>query len=402
MRMKAVSITIVGLGCLLILGLVIFALTHPSPYAPKFVPLRSAPVGSYTWMDYNWGRAVPVQDGKMWITARSSPTNWQSFLYDVTNRLIIAELLGGSPIFFNQDRTKLLCEGYSLEGSWKWKVARWLDKFPLGKPIAQRINRVEAFWVLNLKDGSAEPVGQVSQFPGMGSSFLPSPGFSYGVNIPSTSLGQHELFLCDLASNVLTKVTVSGDVVGWWDAHTLLLHDGGNNFVLMDMLTRHAELLLSADTTTKLMEQMGLPGGPGDIGWLSNWNGNGYDFFFTFRSQKNWGESFLLKLDRNEKTLKLVKRDFKFQWLGVFDAEGTRYLYEGENGQPGAGGNGGVYLRDLADDRVKTLIPPDNGGQYSLARFCGNGVIYMRKKALWRVDLNGSNNMPVFQPAGGR
>ncbi len=401
MRMKVARIAIVGLGCLFGFGILLVALTQPSPYGPKLVPLRSAPIGSYTWMAYDWGGAVPVQDGTMWIIATTGH-KMHNFLYDVTDRLIVGELVNANAIFFNRDRTKLLCAGYSLERSWKWKVVRWLENFPLGKPLAQRINRVEAFWVLNLTNESSEPVGQVSQFPGTSSRFLPAPGFRYGVNMPTTSVGRHELFLCDLERNLMTKMTIRGTLVGWWDAHTLLLHDEGNNFVLQDVLSQQTEMLLGAEATAKWMEQMGLPGSVGDLGWRSYWNGSGYDFFFTLESQKNWGESFLLKLERSDRTLKLVKRDFKFEWQGVWDAAGAHYLYEGESGAPGGGGNGGVYLRDLSDDRVTTLVPPDNGGQYSLARFCGDGVIYMRKKALWWVGLNGSNNAPVFQPAGGR
>jgi hypothetical protein len=286
-----------------------------------------------------------------------------------------------------------------MEGSWKWKLSRWLGKFTLSKPLAKRINQVEAFWVLNLKDGSAEPVGSVSQAPGFGSRFVPAPGFRYGVNRPTASVGGHELFLCDLQSNLLTKITISGKLVGWWDAETLLVDDEWNNLAMLDVVTHQTNTILSAEMISKSLQGMGLPGSAADIGWMCNWNGRGYDFFFTLAREKNWGESFLLKLDRNDRTLKLVKRTFKFKHLGFFDSEGAYYLYEGESGPPGRGGNGGVYLRDVSDDSVRTLVPPDNGGQYSLARFCVDGVIYMRNKLLWRVDLDGSNNSPLFQPS---
>src|SRR5690349_4942250 len=120
MRMKLMRIILFGLPFLLVLLLALVALTRPSPNAPKFVPLHSPPTGSFAEMDYDWGGAVPVHDGQFWITVWSSTTNWHCFLYDWTNRLVVGELLRATPIFFNQDHTKLLCEGYSLEGSWKW------------------------------------------------------------------------------------------------------------------------------------------------------------------------------------------------------------------------------------------------------------------------------------------
>ena len=400
MRMRPVRIAVPGLLCLVALVLVLRVLSDPSPSAPRFVPLLSPPVGTYTRMDYDWGGAVPVQDGKVWIETWSSRTNWHCYLYDVTNRLIVGELFNATPIFFNHDRTKLLCEGYSLEGAWKWRLSRWLQKFPLTKPLAQKINRLEAFWVLDFKDGSAKAVGSVSQFPGSGSRFSPSPGFRFGVINPTWP--GTELFVCDLASNLFTRFAISGYVVGWWDAHTLLVRDERSNFVLRDVITHQTNMLFSAETTSKLLVQMGLPGSSYEISSRCNWNGREYDFFFGPGREMNWGESFLLKLDRNDRTLKLVKRNFKFHHLGFLDAAGTHYLYEGENGTPGTGGNGGVFLYDLSDDSVRTLVPPDNAGQYSLARFCGDGVIYSRNRVLWRVDLDGSNNVPLFRPNGGR
>jgi len=218
----------------------------------------------------------------------------------------------------------------------------------------------------------------------------------------------HELFLCDMKSNLFTRINIGGQLVGWWDEHTLLVHDGTNNLVLRDVTTRQTEPLLSAEEISKLLQKMGLPSRADDIGrarapWLSShWNGRAYDFFFTVAKEENWESQFLVKLDRNNRTLNLVKRDFKSHHLGFFDANATHYIYEGENGAPGRGGNGAVYICDLSDDSVRTLVPPDNGGQYSLARFCGDGVIYMHKRVLWRVELDGSNNMPLFQPGEGR
>jgi hypothetical protein len=75
--------------------------------------------------------------------------------------------------------------------------------------------------------------------------------------------------------------------VGWWDTHTLLVHDEGNNFVLLDVITRKTSTLLSAEATSEFMVETGLPGGPADIGWVCHWNGGGYDLFLTLEKQKN-------------------------------------------------------------------------------------------------------------------
>lgn len=41
-------------------------------------------------------------------------------------------------------------------------------------------------------------------------------------------------------------------------------------------------------------------------------------------------------------------------------------------------------------------MPPDNKGQYAIPRFYGDEVIYYRNRVLWRIGLDGSNNVPVF------
>ncbi len=399
--MKRTVIVLCSLLCLAGLLVVIASLGSPSPNAPRFVPMHSQPVGTYTWANYDWGGAVPVQGGKVWIETRSSLTNWHWFLYDVTNRLIVGELFKAWPVFFNHDQTRLLCEGESLEADWKWKLIRWLQTFPIGKSLARKMNRPEVFWILNLKDGSARRVGQLSQFQGTGSRFLPSPGFRYGVNRPSTS-PDTEWFLCDLESNRFARLTLSGQVAGWWDAQSLLVKDKGSNFMLFDVATRQTNTLFSAREISSLLKQFDLPDDPSALGTLLNWNGHDYDFYFTLAKEKNWGESFLLKADRATRTLRLVKRNFKFHHLGRLDAEGAHYLYEGESGPPGTGGNGGVYLRDLSDDSVQTLVEPDNRGQYALARFCADGVIYLRSKQFFWVDLHGSNDAPLFRSGESR
>jgi hypothetical protein len=68
--------------------------------------------------------------------------------------------------------------------------------------------------------------------------------------------------------------------------------------------------------------------------------------------------------------------------LGRLDITATHYLYNGERGLPGQGGNGAVLLRNLEDNSITSLVPPDNSGQYSLPRFYRNEVIYFRNRLL--------------------
>jgi len=204
--------------------------------------------------------------------------------------------------------------------------------------------------------------------------------------------------LCDLESNLFTRIKIDGEPHGWWDEKNILFKDKQNNFNLLDVTTHKTNTIFAATAISRCLQELGLPDDshPGGITAFSHWNGRDNDILFTEYKEKNRGKSFLLKADRKDLSLKLLYRDFKFQWGGYLDADCTHYVYEGESGPPGTGGNGGVYLRNLTNGTTRTLVEPDNGGQYSLVRFCDDGVIYWRKRLLWRVDLNGSNNAPLI------
>jgi hypothetical protein len=240
-------------------------------------------------------------------------------------------------------------------------------------------------------------LGELSQFPGTGSTWRSSPGFRYGCNVPSNAEDGSAFFLCDLETGVFAKIKLQGDVQGWWGESKILVRDSAQNFVLFDVTTRQTNTLFSARFLEESIRQMNLTNYSGQIRAINNWNGNGYDFYFALQTASyQAGESFLFKASQAEPALKLLYRDFKFEHLGRLDITASRYLYNGEPGPAGKGGNGAVLLRNLVDNSVITLVPPDNSGQYSLPRFYGNEVIYFRNRLLWRMSLDMSNNAPML------
>jgi len=394
--MKRMRFILPVVVCLLLFTAIFTGLLGTDPHAPQFVPVQTQPSGPFKAMFYNWYSVVPVQGGRVWFWTVPAATNGhtQHFLYELKSHRVVGELLNGAPIFANSDQTKLLCEGYSITESLKWKLIRWLQKSSFGR-LSQKLNYEQAFWVLDLRNNSAVRVGKVTQAVGSGSSFIPSPGFRFGYNEPSTAK-DGELFLCDLESNLFTKIKIEGRPLGWWDGHTILFRDHPNNFSLYDVVTRRTNTVITSAAIATCLQKLNLPDDTADITAICHWNGTDNDILLTKSSEKNWGECFMLKVDRNDLSLKLLYRDFKFQWLGRLDGDCTHYIYEGESGKPGRGGNGGVYLRNLTNGTTLTLVEPDNGG-YSLASFCDGGVIYSRKRLLWRVDLDGSNNAPLIR-----
>ncbi len=200
-------------------------------------------------------------------------------------------------------------------------------------------------------------------------------------------------FLCDLEEETFTKIKFSGDLRGWWDDHNIVIKTSTADFVLFNILTRQTTPFFSTQTIQKFLADSGITNDPAGITTLFNWNGRDFDLYFTSnrKSGLDTNTTFLIKAEHAGPTLKLLYRDFKLHWLGWLDASATHYVYSGENRTPGKGGNGGVFLRDLVNNTTRTIVEPDNSGQYALARLYSNSVIYSHNRVLWRVDLDTTN-----------
>jgi hypothetical protein len=240
-------------------------------------------------------------------------------------------------------------------------------------------------------------VGELSQIAGTGSHWRPSPGFRYGCNVPNNAEEGTAFFLCDVETGAFEKIRFQGDVQGWWDESQLLIREPAGNFVLFNVITRKTNTLFSAKFLENTLHQLDLTNYPGQIRAINDWNGHGYDFYFASQTASyGAGESFLFKTSHADPSMKLIYRNFKFEHLGRLDTSAKYYLYNGELGLPGRGGNGAVLLRDLTKNSIRTLVPPDNRGQYSLPRFYRDEVIYRRNQTIWRISLDGSNNAALF------
>ena len=124
------------------------------------------------------------------------------------------------------------------------------------------------------------------------------------------------------------------------------------------------------------------------------WNGRENEFYLT-DTHKKWQatNSFLAKIERPNGGLKLLARDFKFEWSDHLDASGSLYLY---SGRTDGDRSDAVLLRNMKDNTETTLVASDGTKLFSIPRFYGHSAIYVRSNMLWRIDLNGSNNTRLF------
>ena len=402
--MNKKRITLFTASLLLVVGAALVVTLPPKadPEAPRFIRGQIQPAAPFTSIHYGWSELVPFAGKKVWLWTASG-TNHHCYWYDLDKRTVIGELLKAGPVFCNADETKLLCQGHdSLETSFKQKLADLGRKIFGGKAPIPKLNRADTYWVLDLRNNSVKRMGELSQIPGTGSTWRPSPGFRYGCNVPSNSEEGTAFFICDLETGVFRKIRFRGDLQGWWDETRILIRDPGDNFVLLDILSGNTSTLFSAGLWADTLREKNLTNFSGRIRAINNWNGSNYDFYFGLQNASyQAGASFLFKANHEVPVLKLLFPNFKFEHLGRLDASASHYLYGGEPGLPGRGGNGAVLLRDLSNNSVTTLVPPDNRGQYSLPRFYGDEVVYIRNRMLWRMSLTAaSNNAPVLSTIG--
>jgi len=381
---------------LLAIGVAIFLLTPGgSSRVPRFVPGKVVPVGNYSNTHYNWLHLRPFVNDKVWVFGQRNGTNAFFCLYDLREHVILGELENAGAVMVNHDGTKLLCEGPdSAAISIRSAFIACLRRIT-GRKIGAQINQFESFWVLDLRDNSAKRVGATSQFAGTGSRWYSSPGLRYGCTRPTT---EPAFMIFDFAKEQITRSKVDGRIIGWWDDQNIFYKDRDNNFSIYDVVNEKSVVLIRVERLAKKL-QGSSNAKAAEAEAFANWNGREYDFYlaekeYEFRAKR----SFLFKIERTtpEPTLSVVAWDFKFEWGGHLNADGTQFLYQGESGAPGSGGNGGVYLRDLSDSSVRTIVPPDNRGQYAIPRFYSNEVIYFRNRTIWRIGLDGSDDTPLF------
>ncbi len=185
--------------------------------------------------------------------------------------------------------------------------------------------------------------------------------------------------------------------LGWWDNSNIIVRDTNDNLILYDVPSGKTTDFLSAARLTKFLEEMQIwDERPGAVSLLCDWNGRENEFYLADTEKRlQAGTSFLIKIERPGAALKLLNREFKFEWQGELDRAGTRYVYSGR--LPGQGISG-VYLRDVTAKTNRMLVIPDNDTAFTHPRLFRDSLIYLKSNMLWRIDLNGSNRTRLFPP----
>ncbi len=379
---------------LLAFAILLLVAPNPSPgRSPQFTGLPiTAPAGNVLAYDFLAPR--PFENGGMWVGVMSGPTNWHMFVFDIENRRVVGRLTNGWPEMLFGDQ--LLCS-QAAPAVPRWKKVQ--DEFlrllgpVFGKRVTLKPSDTEAreYWLLDLQNNTAKSLGNIA---GTGSE-VPSPDFRYCFTARFGPLVPH-CYLFDLHKKRIAKLDAYGYACGWWDNSRILFETTNSDFVLYDVQKKATSPLITFGKLGGFLEENELTLGTSRPHAFTVWNGHEYDFYLT-DTYKKWlaEESFLIRLERPDGRLKLLSPRFKFEWSDHLDPSGRLYLH---SGRTSGERSDGAFLRHLDTGTNQVLVAPTTNKYHSIPRFYRDSVIYIRSNALWRIGLDGSNNVKLFPP----
>jgi len=393
---------IVLVAILLFAGAVI-VLINRNPYSPRFQRVTSYTPSAYTELSYEFLTERPFEGGQAWLTLIDRTNGSAAVLFDLEQRKVVGQLLNAWPAYSSADRSKLLCiTRGSPSPPWVERVkaaaAGLLRAFKISTPkfltpTSSQLHS-ENYWILELKSNRATLISQISQFQGGGSSFHPSPDFRFGYNKPTTAGFTNLFWLCDLKEGCIRDAHADGWPAGWWDDHLIVVLTANNDFSLFDVVTGTNSPLLSATDIAAFLDEHHISHEDQRPSPFQTWNGRDFEFYVT-DTHKKWSaeESFLLKVARSDAQLNVVNPAFQFEWSDHFHPSQQYYVY---TGREAGDRSDAVYLRNLRTGAETTLVEPLGEKRFSIPHFYKDSVIYLRSNALWRVNLDGSNNERLF------
>jgi len=379
---------VLGLAILLLL------LVQSESNSPRFNKSPSLTFPSNATVHFlNFLTSRPFEGGKMCLGVSFSQTNWQLLIFDIEKRRVLGEVTNGWPVMLFGDPSKLLC--YQITTTpWRKHITRQIFSM-LARLFKRRSGsslfiETQIYWVLELEKNTAKRLGEIPGSPNF--TEVASPDFAYCFTGRLRPDGLFDYYLLELRHGSIRKFETTHRVCGWWDNSRILLESTNLDLSLYDVRSKATSPLISSGTLRGFLERNKLA--PGTPRPFFVWNGRENDVYLTDLHQK-WlaAESFLIKLERPDGRLKLLSPSFKFEWSDHLDASGQLYLYSGrEQGQ----GSDGVFLRHLDANTNQILVASSTNRDHSIPRFYGNSVIYMRSNAVWRIGLDGSNNVKLF------
>lgn len=400
-KFRGVTVVVVA-GLVLMAGILLFWWWRPfAPPAPGFrrIPAGAGATGMMV-LGYDFLNPKPCVNGLLWLYAARTNQAMRTFLFDVPNRQLVGEFEGTMPALFNADGTRILCATVDRRppNPFFARLQRIVRRISGTQFIIQQgLMETGTCWMLDVSRGAFAEVGSFRCLSGAVVRFNPSPAAGFAYLVPfqvSTAWTNVHVFDLNLGKSWIDKIP--GHPEGWWDESQIICRGSNGDWLLHDIHShKQTSLLRSADLADFLGAHQ-ITEGAQSFQVLDAWGGPAQRLYLSVQ-QNHWLASTapLLSLSRVDRSLRLEHRMFKFEWSDHLDHTGQWYLYSGrEVGQR----SDGVYLRNLAGEPDQTLVRETGAPVFSMPRFSGDSVIYVRSNALWRVELGMNNPHQIFPP----
>ena len=333
-----------------------------------------------------------LDDGKVWIGVadRKAKRGWY-LLFDIKTGVIEGALENANPVAYSAELQSVICTTREVKGKSTLPDQAWWffeNIGILGSPYDER----EDHYKVSLGE-EARHLGAAYQGHGTGSFGQLSPdGRHYRVQ---TTSNDHLLF--DLESQSVDRLEPARDWGGgWWSDEQCLYTNQAHDLELYNVREETREVAIPLKQIDEFLAGNGLASRHPDHYGLRRANApDGDQFFLTGSIYEK--DTWLIKIDKDKRDLVLVSRHFPFRSFGWFNADGSLYVGYGESD---TGDRNAVYLHDVASSQTTTLVAPDKAKDYcSYARFYGDTIIYVRDGSLHSMELDGSNQRVLFDPA---
>lgn len=357
---------------------------------PAFIPSKISQTSSEEkiWFYHSISPEI-IDQNKLFI----GTTNGQHQLYDIETKKMEGTLLNSTPLMLDQDAENVLAVRM---GDGKLFSLEQIEQLIMTYLHSIYFKNEISFWLIPLNGDQPTQVGQIHEVPvwRLPNPYTASPDQRYLL----VRFSQSRIWLVDIQEKTVRAIErANNQIGGWWSEKECLYVNEENDIIFYDVeKQRIVSSVVLGDLLTFIKRH-----DPNieEIQWMilqPFWRGGNYVFYLTcYLKKTNASQKWLLRINRNNKSLKLVLRNFDNQIYGNIGS-----ISDDENVMvyPGGIQSNVIHVKDLESKELnKIKIDVKLGENEFIAPFCyEEHIYYILKGVLWRMNRDGGNQDQVL------
>lgn len=314
-------------------------------------------------------------------------------LYDLDTKKMEGKLLNTTPLMLDQNAENVLAVRW---GDGKLFSLDYIEQLLMTYFHSFKFKNEISFWLIPLNGDQPTQVGQIHAVPVwmMPCPYTASPDHRYLL----VRFSQSQFWLVDVEEKEISAIERSSNQIGgWWSEMECLYVNEENDIIFYDIeKQRIVSSLLFADILTFIKRH-----DPNieAIQWIMLqpfWRDGNYVFYLNcYLKKANASEKWLLRINCENKSLKLVLRNFDNQIYGDIGSisDDEKILVYPSGTQSNVINVLNLESKELKEIKMNVKL----GENEFLAPFCyENHIYYILKGALWRMDQDGKNQEKVL------